>query len=128
MVGASTVVQVTPAVNVIDNVNLNVSSCVYWIVKLTRHGGRKMATSQAQYPQIPDGVNYLGCDGLVVPSARYDCNNLVIYMQNMERDCFLKEVKPRQFRWSDWSVNPQLSESTDLGTPRSCHVTTPGCA
>ena len=51
--------------------------------------------------EISDGVNYLGCDGLIVPSARYDCRNLVVYMQNLEGDCFLEEVGSRQFRWSD---------------------------
>ena len=29
--------------------------------------------------EISDAVNDLGCDGLIAPSARYDCNNLVIY-------------------------------------------------
>ena len=51
--------------------------------------------------EISDGVNYLGCDGLIAPSPRYDCSNLVIYMQNLERNCLLEEVESRQFRWSD---------------------------
>ena len=51
--------------------------------------------------EISDGLNYLGCDGLIAPSARYDCNNLVVYMQNLNRDCFLEEDGSREFRWSE---------------------------
>ena len=61
------------------------------------YGTRDYARTQ----EISDGVNYLGCDGLIAPSARYDCDNLVVYMQNLERSCILEEVESRQFRWSD---------------------------
>ena len=61
------------------------------------YGTRDYARTQ----EISDGVNYLGCDGLIAPSARYDCNSLVVYMQNLERNCILEEVESRQFRWSD---------------------------
>ena len=61
------------------------------------YGAREYSRTQ----EVSDGVNYLGCDGLIVPSARYDCRNLVVYMQNLEGDCFLEEVDSRQFRWSD---------------------------
>ena len=61
------------------------------------YGARDYSRTQ----EISDGVKYLGCNGLIAPSARYDCNNLVIYMQNLEKDCFLEEVESREFRWSD---------------------------
>ena len=51
--------------------------------------------------EISDGLNYLGSDGLIAPSARYDCNNLVVFMQNLSRDCFLEEDESREFRWSE---------------------------
>ena len=69
------------------------------------YGNRDYARTQ----EISDGVNYLGCDGLIVPSARYDGDNLVVYMQNLERDCFLEEVESRQFQWPDWTVIPTPS-------------------
>ena len=50
--------------------------------------------------EISDGLNYLGCDGLIAPSARYDCNNLVVYIQNLNRDCFVEEDGSIEFRWS----------------------------
>ena len=54
--------------------------------------------------QISDGLNYLGCDGLIAPSARFDCKNLVVYMQNLGKDCLLEEVEPRKFVWSDQAL------------------------
>ena len=51
--------------------------------------------------EISDALNYLGCDGLIVPSARYDGRNLVIYVQNLDKDRFLEEVESREFFWSD---------------------------
>ena len=51
--------------------------------------------------EISDALNYLGCDGLIAPSARYDCNNLVVYMQNLNRDCFLEEINSREFLWPE---------------------------
>ena len=51
--------------------------------------------------EIADGLNYLGCDGLIVPSARYDCKNLIVYIQNLEKDCFVEEDESRVFRWPE---------------------------
>lgn len=51
--------------------------------------------------EVSDGLNYLGCDGLIVPSARYDCKNLIIFMQNLDKDCFVKDEDCRVFRWSE---------------------------
>ena len=51
--------------------------------------------------EIADGLNYLGCDGLIVPSARYDCKNLIVYIQNLEKDCFVEEDESRVFWWSE---------------------------
>lgn len=51
--------------------------------------------------EISEAVNDVGCDGLIAPSARYDCNNLIIYLQNMSRDCVLEEVDSREFLWSE---------------------------
>ena len=50
---------------------------------------------------ISDVVSYLGCDGLIVPSARYDGRNLVVYLQNLDADCRIEEVESSPFSWSD---------------------------
>ena len=51
--------------------------------------------------KISDGLNYLGCEGLIAPSARYDCKNLIVYVQNLEKDCFMEEDEWRVFRWPE---------------------------
>ena len=79
------------------------------VVELSHEELERLGVGPADYAtrdysrtqEISDGVNHLGCDGLIVPSARYDGKNLVVYTQNLERGCFLEEVAPREFRWSD---------------------------
>ena len=51
--------------------------------------------------EISDALNFLGCEGLIVPSARYDCKNLVVFMQNLNKDCFVEEDESSEFSWSD---------------------------
>ena len=68
----------------------------------------RLGVSLAKYPsldysrtqEISDGLNCLGCDGLIVPSARYDCKSLIILVQNLDKDCFVEEEESREFRWS----------------------------
>lgn len=45
-------------------------------------------------------VGCLGCDGLVVPSARYDGRNLVVYLQNLDEDSGVDQVGSSPFSWS----------------------------
>ena len=51
--------------------------------------------------EISDALNFLGCDGMIVPSARYDGKNLVVYMQNLGEDSFVEEDRASEFAWSD---------------------------
>lgn len=79
------------------------------VVELTYEDLEKLGVRQADYQnrdyertqEISDALNYLGCDGLIVPSARYDCKNLVIYTQNLDKDGFVDEEESREFEWSD---------------------------
>ena len=50
--------------------------------------------------EISDGLNYLGYDGLIVPSARCECNNLVVFVQNLDSDCVIEENTSTVFQWS----------------------------
>ena len=50
--------------------------------------------------EISDGFNYLGYGGLIVPSARYDCRNLIIFVQNLDTDCVVEEDESKAFQWS----------------------------
>ena len=50
--------------------------------------------------EISDGLNYLGYHGVLVPSARYACENLVVYMQNFDEACSLDEERSSVFQWT----------------------------
>ena len=59
-----------------------------------------MAAESTRAQEISDAVNYLGCDGLIVPCARYECRNLVIYVQNLAGDCVVEADESEVFEWS----------------------------
>ena len=60
------------------------------------YGGREYSRAQ----EISDAVNYLGYDGLIVPCARYECRNLIIYIQNLAGDWVVEEDESEAFEWS----------------------------
>ena len=35
-----------------------------------------------------------------MPSARYGGKNLIVFMENLDEDCFVEEVEPIEFSWS----------------------------
>ena len=60
------------------------------------YGDREYSRTQ----EISDAVNYLGYDGLIVPCARYECRNLIIYIQNLTGDWVVEEDESKLFEWS----------------------------
>lgn len=60
------------------------------------YGAREYARTQ----EISDAFNHLGCDGLIVPSARYEGKNLIVFMQNLDKDCVVNAVESVEFSWS----------------------------
>ena len=67
-------------------------------------GVQRAEYSNRQYSrtqQISDGLYYLGCEGLIVPSARHDGKNLVVYLHNLSRGCLVEEDELSTFAWSD---------------------------
>lgn len=72
--------------------------------QLEKLGVRHAEYTNRQYSrtqQISDGLYYLGCEGLIVPSARHDSKNLVVHVQNLSRESFVEEDEPSTFAWSD---------------------------
>lgn len=72
--------------------------------RLEKLGVRHAEYANRQYSrtqQVSDGLCHLGCEGLIVPSARHDGKNLVVYMQNLSRGCLVEEDEPSTFAWSD---------------------------
>ena len=66
-------------------------------VRRSEYGRRNYSRTQ----EVSYGLNYLRCDGLIVPSARYEGRNLVVYVQNLGRGCFVKGEGESVFSWSD---------------------------
>ena len=66
-------------------------------VRKAEYAGRNYARTQ----EISDALNYLGCDGLIVPSARHESKNLVVYIRNLGPGCLLDEDEPSAFAWRD---------------------------
>lgn len=77
-------------------VELNFEELEHLGIRQADYQGRDYSRTQ----EVADGVNYLGCDGLIAPSARYDCKNLIIFVQNLDKGCFLEEDEPSEFCWS----------------------------
>ena len=53
------------------------------VTELERFGVRQADYHSRDYSrtrEVADGLNYLGCNGLIAPSARYDCTNLIIFV------------------------------------------------
>ncbi len=52
--------------------------------------------------EIGAAAAFLGYDGLIAPSARYECANLVVFLDNAAPDA-LVEVASEQVDWSAWA-------------------------
>ncbi|MEA3013150.1 MAG: hypothetical protein QOD42_1695 [Sphingomonadales bacterium] len=58
-----------------------------------------------QSQEIGAAVVFLGFDGLIVPSARWDCDNLVIYSDNHSIvECALDVVDSKEVDWRAWGA------------------------
>lgn len=67
-------------------------------VDLERFGTRDYGQTQ----QIGAALKFLGCDGLVAPSARWDCANLMVYTDNLTDYDSLRLVEKHEFALGDW--------------------------
>ena len=66
-------------------------------VRQAGYQGRDYTRTQ----EISDALSHLGCDGLIVPSARHEGKNLVVYTQNLGPGCFVEEGEAGAFDWRD---------------------------
>lgn len=59
------------------------------------------SVSYSRSQEIGDAAAFLGFDGLLVPSARWNCNNLVLFISRLSpSDLVIEESE--QIRWDDW--------------------------
>ena len=88
--------------------NWKLRVCLNRVVELDFEELERFGVRQADYHsrdysrtrEVADGLNYLGCNGLIAPSARYDCTNLIIFVQNLDKHCLLEEDESEVFCWS----------------------------
>jgi hypothetical protein len=52
---------------------------------------------------IGAAVGFLGCDGLIVPSARWSCENLVMFLDNHRLHQVLEVEQSEEVDWLAWA-------------------------
>jgi hypothetical protein len=68
-------------------------------VDLVRYGERDYGRTQ----QIGAALSFLGLDGLIAPSARWACENLMIFTENHALTERLDPVSSEQLEWQTWA-------------------------
>ena len=58
--------------------------------------------------EIGAAVEFLGCDGLIAPSARWDCDNLMLFPERMGVDASLELVDSETIDWLAWGKDHGL--------------------
>jgi len=53
--------------------------------------------------EIGAAVAFLGCDGLIAPNARWACDNLMIYMDNVSLDRVFTASDGTSVNWIEWA-------------------------
>ena len=53
--------------------------------------------------EIGAAINFLGCDGLIAPSARWNCENLMLFFDNLHSDTDIELVTTEEVDWQTWS-------------------------
>lgn len=68
------------------------------------YGGINLPRTQA----IGGAVEFLGCDGLIAPSARWACDNLMLFPERMGLDSTLELVSSETVDWFTWAKDSGL--------------------
>lgn len=48
-------------------------------------------------------VAFIGCDGLIVPSARWPCDNLILFADNLAMDVHIEVKAVEEVDWQAWA-------------------------
>lgn len=70
-----------------------------WAWDMARYGERDYARTQ----NIGAALAFLGLDGLIAPSARWRCDNLMIYQANHLLTERLEVIADEQVDWGVWA-------------------------
>lgn len=58
--------------------------------------------------EIGAAVEFLGCDGLIAPSARWNCDNLILFPDRMGGDATLEVLTSEIVDWAAWATTQGL--------------------
>ena len=81
-------------------------------LKLVRADLSMLGVPDSAYPTINlprtqaigAAVEFLGCDGLVAPSARWPCDNLMLFPGSMGADTTLEVLSGESVDWLQWAT------------------------
>lgn len=62
--------------------------------------------------EIGAAVEFLGCDGLIAPSARWPCDNLILFPDSMGFDGVLEAVSSKDVDWVEWATQNGVLPAT----------------
>ena len=68
--------------------------------------GRFTDRSYHRTREIGDAANFLGFDGMLVPSARWPCMNLVMFLGNHDARQKLEVTESVVMDWANWPPHP----------------------
>jgi len=68
----------------------------------------------ARTQEIGEAVAFLGKDGLIVPSARWDCDNLMLFNDNQAIESELEVVSSEEVDWLSWSRDHGILDLTGV--------------
>lgn len=83
-------------------------------VDMARYGERDYARTQ----EIGAALTFLGLDGLIAPSARWSCDNLMIYQINHLLAERLEVLAEEEVDWGAWAQAKDLLAPTPDGPER----------
>lgn len=66
------------------------------------------ATNLLRTQEIGAAVEFLGYDGLIAPSARWACDNLILFTDSMGPDATLKVKSSENINWTRWAIEQGL--------------------
>lgn len=58
--------------------------------------------------EIGAAIEFLGCDGLIAPCARWACENLILFPDRMGVDATLEIVSSETVDWITWATTQDL--------------------
>jgi hypothetical protein len=80
-------------------------------LRLIRSDLTSLGVEDAQYEsinyvrtqEIGAAIAFLGCDGLIAPNARWSCENLMIFMDNVPLDRTFTVTDTSETNWIEWA-------------------------